>query len=157
MGYMLVYSSMRMILRQQTFAKLSNISDTALTVFTISKTNKPLLLKGKRMPEIKIDGKMFDIVRQKDNGSSITYFCLRDRKEEQLIRKASLITDHSKSNNPLSETSRLMLDQIIKTALLSEKQGLKDSLTVEILFGSKIYNYIGPILSVPAPPPQHFC
>lgn len=157
MGYMLVYSSMRMILRQQTFAKLSNISDTALTVFTISKTNKPLLLKGKRMPEIKIDGKMFDVVRQKDNGSSITYFCLRDRKEERLISKANLISDYSKSNNPLSETNRLMLDQIIKTALLSEKQGLKDSLTVEILFGSKIYNYIGPILSVPAPPPQHFC
>lgn len=157
MGYMVVYSSIRMILRQQTFAKLSNLPDTALTAFTISNTKHALLLKGSSMPEIKIDGKMFDIVRQKDNGDSTTYFCLRDNKEEQLILKANLITGQTKSGNPFSRTTRLMLDQIIKTALLSENQGLKDSLPVEYLFGGENHYYARPMLPVPAPPPQQYC
>ena len=156
MGYMVVFSSMQMLLRQQTFAKLSTVPDTALTVFTILKTDKVLVLKGRRMPEIKVDGKMYDIVRQKDNGKSITYFCLRDRKEEQLILKAGLAGDRSKRNSPLSKTSSLILDQIIKTALLTEKKSFKEYPIIELLFDAKCHIYSGPILAVPAHPPQQF-
>lgn len=156
-GYMIVFSSVRMILRQQAFADLSTSPQKALTVITIQKTDRIVILKGRRMPEIKVDGKMYDIVRQKDNGNSISYYCLRDRKEEKLLREASLLTDHSQSNNPLSKTSSLILDQIIKTALLGEKQDFKGSQPNDFFFHSKNHIYSGPLLPVPAPPPQQVC
>lgn len=154
MGYMVVYSSMRMIIRQQTFAKLSAYPDAALTAITISKTSRDFMFKGRNMREVRADGKMYDIVRQKDNGSSITYYCLRDHKEEQMILKAGLINDQSKSTNPLAKTSRLILDQIIKTALIAEKQSSQEYATGNISFHSKHHIYSRPSLPVPAPPPQ---
>lgn len=154
---MIVFSSVRMIIRQQAYANLSTSPEKALTVITIQKTDRIVIFKGRRMPEIKVDGKMYDIVRQKDNGSSISYYCLRDRKEEQLIHKAGLLTDQSKNNNPLSKTANLILDQIIKTALLLEKQGLKEPQPVEFFFHCKNHIYSGPLLPVLAPPPQQFC
>lgn len=157
MGYMVVYSTMRMVLRKQIFAKISTIPETSLTTFTILKTDRSLSLKDCKMSEIKVGGKMYDIVRQKDNGSSITYFCLRDQREEQLIVKSALLNDHSKSRNPFTKTTRLILDQIIKSALLSEKSGLKEYPSVEVLFDGKCHTYPCPVLPVPAPPPQQFC
>jgi hypothetical protein len=156
MGYMVLYSTMRIVLRKQIFAEISTIPNTSLTTFTILKTGKPDVFTGRKMPELKVDGKLYDIVRQKDNGSSITYFCLRDHREEQLILKASLFTDRSKNRNPFTKTTRLILEHIIKTALLTEIIGSEESQASELIYEGICRIYVRPVLPVPAPPPQLF-
>jgi hypothetical protein len=154
MGYMVGYSISRMILRKQVFSNISVIPNDKLTAFTVPKNNKILLINSRRQPEIKVDGKMYDVVRYKDNGTSITYYCLRDHKEEQMIKESILHNDQSGKSNPVSKTSRLILDQIIKSALLSEKMDFKSSPIKLLFFCNLCLIYPVPFLPVPAPPPQ---
>jgi hypothetical protein len=154
MGYMVVSSVSRVMLRKQVFSNLSSFPDHQLTAITVPKNNQHTFINKRTQLEIKVDGQMYDVARFKDNGNSITYFCFHDQKEEQMIKKSILLTNQSKNANPVSKTSRLILDQIIKSALLSEKQDLK-ILTTTILFSENSgFIYSNPILPVSAPPPQ---
>lgn len=154
MGYVVVSSVSRVMLRKQVFSNLSSIPDHQLIAITVPKNNQLTFINKRKQLEIKVDGQMYDVVRLKDNGKSITYFCFRDHKEEQMIKKSILLTDQSKNANPVSKTSRLILDQIIKSALLSEKQDLKILSTTMLFSDNSDYFYYDPILPVPAPPPQ---
>jgi hypothetical protein len=154
MGYMVVSSVNRMILRKQVSINLWSIPDYKLTTITVPKNNQSDFFNKSIQPEIKVDGQMYDVVRYKDNGKSITYICVRDQKEERMIKKSILLTDQSKNSNPGSKASMLILDQIIKSALLSEKLDLKILSTTILFSDNSGFLYSNPILPVAAPPPQ---
>jgi hypothetical protein len=157
MGYMLVYSFNRMVLRDQVFSNLSSNSDNNLTSFTISKSKRDEVFSSRKQLEIKVEGQMYDVVRYKDDGNSITYYCLRDHKEEQLIAKSIFLKDQSKSTTSFPKTARLILDQMLKIALLSEKIVTAFSAIPSYFSTTYIYTYSVPVIPVPAPPPQPIC
>ncbi len=157
MGYMVVFSVSRMILRKQVFSNLSTIPNYKLVAITFLKNGEIRQINKKKQLEIKVDGKMYDVVRCKDNGKSITYYCFHDHKEQHFIERTILLTDQSKSNNSVPKTTRLILEHIIKTALLYEKQDAGFSPVAILTFKRLNFTYPNPVIPVPAPPPQTLC
>ncbi len=157
LGYFFVYSTMRMMHRQMVFAQLSTIPDSQLTTVTILKAEREQDYPYGDKNEIKINGQLFDVIKQKDNGKSITYYCKRDRKEELLNTNVANIVHHTGTEIPLSKSAQLILDNIIKNALISSEDNQLSQLFIGLnpIVFSSIYKV--PLIPVPAPPPQQAC
>ncbi len=154
LGYYFVNQAIRLIHKQEVFALLSQTPDHLLVTFIIEKSKiNELNIQGP-MAEITIGGKKFDIKKQVDSGSYVTIYCKPDKFEDKIISKSLKINNKIQNNKPVSKTAVLILDSIIKTALLSE-----DSKPVEhyrlieaIVINSN--SLLNPELSVPFHPPQ---
>ena len=157
LGYFFVYSAMRMMHRQMVFAQLSNIPDSQLTTITLLKGEQCRYDPDGDKNEFKINGQLYDVVRQKDNGKSVTYYCLRDRNEELLNNNAANIVHHSGKELPLSKSAQLILDNIIKNALISSEQTYFNHIIISFnpIVIPSFYNV--PFLPVPALPPRQTC
>jgi hypothetical protein len=156
LGYFIALSVMRVAVRHQKWAQIASIPDHRLTTFVFSKNKPNTGLKIINTREIQVDGKLYDIARKTDDGKIITYYCLYDSKEEKLIAKTRQFNSMSQPF-PVENTTRLILDKIIKTAVTDQKnedltQEFKPVLTYYISIP-----YSGPDISIPVPPPQVTC
>lgn len=154
MGYMLMYSAMRTIYRKQVFAEISERPQRSQIAIKLPNSERSKLIKGKRCLEIKLNGQMFDVVKSKTEGNYTTYFCIRDIREELFTQKLNGIHNHSESSIPVKKTTRLILDNIIKTALISDKletTGITGSIEY---YSTETIDYSAPLLNIPVPPPQ---
>jgi len=153
LGYFLVLSAMRIAIRQQKWAQLRTLPDDQLStfVFTIGKPDSKLKIENEH--EIIVDGKLYDIVRKSICGNQIRYFCKYDHEEEAFIAKTRLFNT-SAQQMPLKNTTRLIVDKIIKTGIL-----IPDGTTEMESYGKTYCNfrhirYTRPYLQVASPPPQ---
>ena len=147
---------MRVAVRHQKWAQISLIPNHQLSTFVFPKNKPNAGLKIINTREIQVNGKLYDIARKTDDGKSITYYCLYDSKEERLIAKTRQFNSTSQPV-PVKNTTRLILDKIIKTAVTNQKNEdlTLDYKGVQTYFISKPYS--GPIITIPVPPPQIIC
>lgn len=144
---------MRVAIRQQKWAQLSGIPEHQLTTFIFTKNSQDSRLVIENKLEIRVDGKLYDVVRKIEDGNQIKYFCLYDQEEESLISKSRLINSKAQQL-PVQSTARNIIDKIIKSGIFTEK-------TFFIIENSNAYNtscpgntYSGPDIQVSSPPPQ---
>lgn len=156
MGYMLVYTSMRVNLKKQVFAEISKHPPHALITIVLPHSDKSRLMKGKKYPEIKFNGQMYDVVKKTDNGDFTTYLCIRDIREEQFIRNTNLFIRQCQHGNPLQKTTSLILDNIIKTALIYSNYKLTGFHKLIKRYIPESLIYSPPLLNIFVPPPQVF-
>lgn len=156
MGYMLVYMAVRANMKKQVFAKISKQPDRKLISIVLPRSDKSRLLKGRKYPEIKLNGQMFDVVKTIDNGKYTTYLCIRDIREEQLVRNANLFNGQCPNKYPLQKTTSLILDNIIKTALIYSHYKLTGFPKVIKRYIPESLRYSAPLLNILLPPPQLF-
>jgi hypothetical protein len=154
LGYYFVNQAIRLIHKQEVFALLSQTPDQLLVKFIIEKSRiDELNIQGPKA-EITVGGKKYDIKKQVDSGAFITIYCKPDKHEDRFINKSKILNNKLQSDKPNSKTAILILDSIIKTALLSEgsnpvehyqlvKTGIIDSNSL-----------LHPELSVPFIPPR---
>ena len=153
LGHFLALTVMQLAVRQHTWAQLSKVQDENLTTFIIAKNNPGQGLKVRNSHEISVDGKLYDVVRKKDNGKYITYFCIRDQQEETLIATTRQYNSAAQPL-PLRNTALLIVEKIIKTATLiedissfSEYSDISFSIFPES-------HYSGPEIPISIPPPE---
>lgn len=153
LGYFIVLSVMRISVRHQKWAQLSIIPDHQLTTFVLDKSNPNSRLKILNKREIQVDGKLYDVAKKVDNGTTITFRCIYDAKEEKLIAKTRLF--HSLSQPvPAKNTARLIIDKIIKTAVIAQEINNinLDYLQIRTYYTSLTYSE--PVIDKLSPPPQ---
>jgi hypothetical protein len=147
---------MRIAIRQQKWAHIQSIPDKELTTFIFNKHNPGTKLKILNSHEIQVDGRLFDVARTNDDGKTITYHCVYDNKEETVIEKTRKFNSMAQPM-PAKNNTRLIIENIIKTAFFSldiEKSILP---VLYISSGYTIASYSDPSISVLSPPPQSFC
>jgi hypothetical protein len=90
----------------------------------------------------------------KASADSITYYCVRDIKEEQLIRKMSLLNQRHETNRPVRKSTGQLIDHLIKIALVQQQNQLTGyalTITHHIM---EIPDYLSPTIHITVPPPQ---
>jgi hypothetical protein len=154
LGYYFVNQAIRLIHKQEVFALLSQTPDQLLVTIIIEKSRiNELNIQGPK-PEITIDGKKYDIKKLVDSGSSVKIYCKPDKYEDQIISKAQKVNNKVQNNKPVSKTAVLILDSIIKTALLSEDTNPVEPYQLVETGIIDSYSLLHPDLSVPFHPPQ---
>ncbi|MEI8048588.1 MAG: hypothetical protein WCI92_14495 [Bacteroidota bacterium] len=156
LGYFLVLSVVRMAVRQQKWAQLSSIPDQQLTIFVFNKEGANPRLKAVNKHEILVDGKLYDVARKIEKGTSVTYYCLRDSKEESLIARTRIFNSQQ-HQLPANNTARLIAEKIIKTAVVKDKTVYISGSYSNHFFSFKLSPYIGPYSVILVPPPRPSC
>ena len=145
-----------MAVRHQKWAQLSTIPESRLTHFTSLKSIKNLEIKQLNKHEVQVDGKLYDIVRIRDNGKTVTYSCLRDFKEESLISKTRLFNSKAQQM-PFQNTARLIIEKIIKSCIVSDETIFNSESYPEYPINPIQASYSGPEIIISPPPPKSIC
>jgi hypothetical protein len=153
LGHILVLTVMRMAIRHQMWEKLSIIPDQDLTMFVIAKNSPPAGFKIENEHEIIVDGKLYDIVRKTDDGAHVKYFCVYDHNEQTLITRARQFNSQAQQM-PLQNLARLMVEKIIKTAVIAaEASSIKEHSVIPFSNFCEAH-YSVPWIQIALPPPQ---
>jgi len=155
LGYFLVLSAMRIAVRQQKWNQLSSLPIEKLSVFCFEKSGSSSL-KIINEREILVDGKLYDVVRKTEIGSKTTYYCLRDLKEESLIAKIRSF-NHSQHQFPNKNTARIIVEKIIKTAVILDRKPLIIRNYTILKPNITFLPLSGPFFRILLPPPKIFC
>jgi hypothetical protein len=152
----MVLSVMRIAFRQQKWAQLSTIPDQELITFIFDKYHPGPGFGVVNKREILVNGRIYDVVRKADNGKTITYRCVYDHKEQSLITKTRLLNSKAQQL-PLKNTARLIVEKIIKTAIVDSKsEWISESRCIPLFYFDLIC-YSGPPIQILLPPPQSCC
>jgi len=155
MGYMLVFSAMKANLKKQVFAGISRLPERTLVTVRLPLSEQSRLIKGKKYPELRIDGKMYDVVKTVISGNETICYCARDIKEELLSGRINLLSTRNSNENPSRKTTSLILDNVIKIALIFNIDRVYQPSSMTRYFATDLPDYTSPYLKNPAPPPQN--
>ena len=144
---------MRQAVRHQKWARLSKVPDIDLTTFIIKKNSPDPEFKIENDHEIIVNGKLYDVVRKVENGGSVKYFCVHDKKEETLISKTRLFNSQAQQM-PVQNTKRLIVEKIIKTGIIIEKTAFANEGNYFSFLNFGEVHYSGPGIQITLPPPQ---
>ena len=153
LGHILVLTVMRVAIRHQMWEKLSTLPDQDLTMFIIAKNSPPAGFKIENEHEIIIDGKLYDIVRKTEDGTHVKYFCVYDHNEQTLITRARQFNSQAQQM-PLQNLARLMVDKIIKTAVIAAEASAVKEHSVIPYSNFREAHYLFPGIQIALPPPQ---
>ena len=138
---------------------MQNIPTSELTRFVyykdILKNNSNFILDSDDK-EIHVNNQLFDIVRIVEKDNSITYFCVKDNKEENLIGKFG---NHIDDN--ISNCKNILKDNLLKVLKILNLEILLNNIKPVITSGFILLKLINPSESIfslkitpPAPPPR---
>ncbi len=153
LGYFIVLSVMRVAVRHQKLVQLSTVPDQHLIAFAFGKNKTTPHLKILNSHEIEVDGRLYDIARKTITRETVIYYCSYDPKEEKLIAKTRQFNSMNQPI-PAKNTTRLILEKIIKTAIQDQKTAdfdIKHSFSYSHCLPQV---YSGPVLLTLVPPPQ---
>lgn|GEM_PF-1299721 len=154
-GYMLVFQYLRYQVKKQAFADMQTLPSSLLIEIRLLVNDISSVIREKDKIEIRLNGKMYDVVRYSDSAGVRSYFCIQDHKEEKLIQSARLLHQQSDNAYPLKKNVRLILDHMIKICThLSKEQPRQWSFST-LLSDCRQFAYTEPFSKVSAPPPQY--
>lgn len=153
LGYFVVLTAMRLAVRQQKWAQLSALPERELTTFVVNKNHPDARFRIENKHEIYVDGKLYDVVRTSTQGQLTRYFCKHDKEEETLISKTRLFNSQAQQM-PVQQTTRLIIEKIIKTAVTVDKSSPINVLTFISFSNFSEKKYPVPHIRISLPPPQ---
>ncbi|MEI6062413.1 MAG: hypothetical protein WCR72_17060 [Bacteroidota bacterium] len=156
LGYFMVLSVLRLAVQHQKWAELQNIPESRITAFVFEKNTSSTRLKIINEHEIQVDGQLYDVVRKLDKGDRITYHCVHDTKEENLVVKTRLFNEMAHSV-PVKNTTRLIIEKIIKNCIVDRQTDTLTHSTIPYLTVPEPICYSGPVMTIHLPPPQACC
>jgi hypothetical protein len=153
LGYFWVLSVTRIAARELKQARLSALPDSELTVFEFPVSGPNANFHRMNESEIRISNRLFDVVRTRVHGNSVSYYCYADKSEESLIAKTRLINAHSQPG-PTQQKAKLIFEKIIKMCTLAQPQRVPVLTAALIHEELPSYKLITPVLPVFLPPPR---
>jgi hypothetical protein len=153
LGHLLVFSVIRMSVRHQMWSQLSTIPESSLTTFIFDKNSARQRLSVVNKREIKVDGRMYDVVRKTVFGKNVKYVCINDEKEEILLSKAKLVNSQSEQQ-PGRNIARVIAAKIISSAIITDETEDFDTCTFAAIIIFEPAPDAGPGIQVTSPPPK---
>jgi len=119
MGYFVAYKSSRYFNRLEMRAairkKASLNSLEVIKISLLAKNNQASEIQFIKKNEIKYHGRFYDIVRRKNIGDSVFFYCLHDKKEEAIIKNFHQhVETYTTTNLPLNHKHPNILKLIVK-------------------------------------------
>lgn len=156
MGYMVYFQAVSIAVRNEAkAAKKRSINNKDLVFITLPLSAVNRESNGRQLREIHVQDKMYDIIDEKVRDGNVIYTCIRDHKEENLLAKARNFNDQSAHSKALQKPIRSITDNIIKTALVSNKSSSPNLFNTRISRAECPGMILLPYLSVEDPPPQN--
>lgn len=133
-----------------------NLHSTELTAieFTSEEINNlNWLEKGK---EFMYHNQMFDIVKSKINGNSITFYCINDKQEKKLFKnlEEQVLKQIEQNKNSKNNSSKKAADQQIKTYFLETIDFCVFQNISSVKFNPYNNQYASIAASITTPPPR---
>ncbi len=122
--------------------------DLYLVIIHQNDLNKVAWLKPGK--EFTRNGEMFDVVRKKNIGTDVYFYCINDKKESKLV------SDFTKKNNESSQTNKI-LRKFLGFKYLNQLPEIKISVqTAKSKIPLVLFHYNSIKSEVPDPPPNVF-
>jgi hypothetical protein len=152
-GYYLMLPAWHWFNHKEILNSQGQVLTNDLIHFSVAK-NHHNTEKFSRGKEFLYKGDIYDVIEINENATTITYTCIRDHKDNKIIKSLKDNSQEPAKQNPSKRSNNNLLDGIIKTALLSRQNSV--SLPVHsVTFCYQIsQQYISPWLSTPDLPPQ---
>lgn len=148
-GYYLCFTVLQLKIRTEIKQAIRNgLKDEDLILFEISDNSNPAVHWVESEKEFSFKGEMFDVVRIKKQQNKKLYYCINDRKEEQLI------LNYRKNHNSEKQT-----DKKIKTGFnvqfFAQQFVIKNyKYATNIRYPNLIFLYKSNNLDIHSPPPK---
>jgi len=156
MGYMVYFQAMSIAVRNEAkTAKNRSLNNKDLVFITLPVFAVNSESNGSKLREIRIKDKMYDIIDEKVKDGNVIYTCIRDHNEENLLAKARNFNDQSSPSKAMQKPIRSITENIIKTALVSNKSATTCMVNTRISQAEYSGIILLPYLSVEVPPPQN--
>jgi len=117
LGYFIAFKAVQYAVKNEIkFQIKSNLPITELTTITINKTHLATIEWKDNGKELIYNNEMYDVVRSNETATSITYYCIHDKKEKLLFTNlddhinAHIITDKPVKN----PASKKLADHVVK-------------------------------------------
>ncbi|MCX6149716.1 MAG: hypothetical protein NTX22_04230 [Ignavibacteriales bacterium] len=157
-GYILIYQQQLYTFKHQAFSKIQNF--LPLEKMSIIGLSKNDIVSGKisfrRMEEreFKLNGKMYDVVKEVSKKDSIYFFCIKDEKEDELHQAFVKYFNENSNQTGNKSTSKNIYHNIITEALvIQDKIQINDSGKIKYcVFGSG--RFLSNHSETPSPPPK---
>lgn len=157
-GYILIYHQQLYAFKNQSFLKLqSYLTVEDMCLIGLKKTD---ILKGRisfqrlEEKEFKLNGKMYDIVKEVEKKDSVYFFCINDEKEDELHKAfVKYFTENSNQGNNKS-TSGNIFRNLITEGIVPQYISRIFNVRKVIYYGSAIIFFQSNITDTPSPPPK---
>ncbi|OFX28661.1 MAG: hypothetical protein A2X08_16605 [Bacteroidetes bacterium GWA2_32_17] len=155
-GFVFVFEIQRYTIKKEVAKTLSNfIPANNVTVITVSSLNKKNII-WKEKNEFKYNGLMYDVINKEilSNGT-VKYFCLLDKKENNLNKKLNnIINNNLDSQSKTSDISKILVKLFAVNYIPTKK--------IEFVFCNNVQNikcfttefYTSIKLDLQSPPPK---
>jgi hypothetical protein len=145
MGYYILFELDKLMVKKEMNAQLS-ATNTALVCLEIEGGDQNPSFHRLDSREIEFNGRLYDVYREVDKGSSKLIFCIPDTREEQLYSGLKKINHNKQRFN--------LWDHLVNIALPEGRMTLSTIFPVEMKFPGLTLTVSSSVLSPVSPPPK---
>ncbi|MES2139220.1 MAG: hypothetical protein V4511_05900 [Bacteroidota bacterium] len=158
MGYFIAFKAVHYQIKKEIKAEIKRkVNPAELTVIVINRQQINQIDWYETGKEMYHDGKLYDIVRNTENDTSIIYYCINDKQEEELFAHLDEhINAHIAANKPLkNKSTKKLADNIVKLYFSNKSSHSFNSYThITEQFPGACFTYLSPTLKINPPPPE---
>ena len=156
-GYFIAFKVAQYEIKSETRSYIrSNININELIAITINKADLTSVKWEESGREMFYKNELYDIVNSTEVATTITYYCLNDKKEKSLFANLDDHINMQVSDQPLkNDGSKKLVDHVIK--LYFHNESLFTAATSNILssvFPNMVINYTPVLIETNSPPPE---
>lgn len=152
LGYFVVFKILQINIRHEVKEKIENsLGEDQFEIITIKTGEENQIEWTREGREFLFNNKMYDVVKKKEKDNAIKYFCLNDKKEEELF--ANL--DNFVRKNPQNDKNiKNILSNVVNNYFFEDVNLEKGMFVAEIISLRKTYFYKNLERKVQNPPPK---
>ena len=132
------------------------INTEAETIITINKKDISTIDWKEKGKEMVYNNKRYDVIKQEENKTSVTYYCVNDKQEEQLF---SDLDEHIHShimNTPIKNHSQKnSINDVVKVFYQNNYSFIRDNTSTDFYFNTTNSVYTSVVIETNSPPPEH--
>ncbi|MEI7491535.1 MAG: hypothetical protein WCK92_09065 [Bacteroidota bacterium] len=146
-GYYIVYELDRYLLKKEVTSLLEHgCLDNELSVFSVYNPSADPAFRRVDKHEIVYHGNLYDVSKEIRKGKTVTFYCIRDTKEENLIAGMNSMQQKKKATN--------LLQHLVSIALPVTMELAHPPATTRITYPTVSENFDGNPLRPFSPPPE---
>jgi len=119
MGYFVVFRYNQYVIRQEMMARIRNgVLPHNYVLLKISNPGKEKQFRRINKTEFSWCGRMYDVVIERKSGDTTLFYCLHDKKEENLLADFSIYLKRHRSSSRNAHSALALLYNLITQALI---------------------------------------
>ena len=152
LGYFVIFKILQANIRHEIKEKIeSSLSEDQLEIITIKTDEENQIEWVREGKEFIYKNKMYDVVRKKEKDNTIKYFCLNDKKEEELFAN---LDDIVRKNPQNDKNIKNILSKVVNNYFFEDVNMEKGIFIAEIVSPRKTSFYNNLERKVQNPPPK---